>query len=332
MHAHRSRSRCSEVGVNLDPPTLFPRLWERGATLGLLSPSSPADDVRLERGMTWLRAQGFKTRVAPSAYVRKGIHAGSIEQRAAEFEGFFADPEIDGILFVRGGSGSGRILPHLDFDLIRAHPKLVVGLSDPTALLFGLLSQAGLVSLSGQMVVQLHDETDPYTLARWWSFVRGPWPSGPVPLPNGRELEVLTPGVAEGRLVPANFSLLASLIGTPYLPDLSGAILVLEEIDERPEGLDRMVSQIHLSGLDRKLAGIVLAQFTHCLPRNEKLTEEDGLRIVWKWAASLGIPVVRGFPYGHEGVACPLPCGALARLSTAPPGLEILERPTAVEA
>jgi muramoyltetrapeptide carboxypeptidase len=230
---------------------------------------------------------------------------------------------------VRGGSGSGRLLPHLDYDLIRAHPKLVVGLSDPTALHFGFLSQAGLVGLSGQMVVQLHDEADPYTLERWWSFVHGPWPSGPIPLPPGHELEVLSPGAAEGPLVPANFSLLASLIGTPYLPDLTGAILVIEEIDERPEGLDRMVSQIHLSGLDRKLAGLVLAQFTHCVPRNDKLTEEDGLRIVWRWAASLDIPVLRRFPYGHEGIACPLPCGARARLSTDPAGLTILEQPTA---
>ena len=265
--------------------------------------------------------------MSPSAYVRSGIHAGTIEQRAAEIEGFFADPEIDGILFVRGGSGSSRLLPHLDFDLIRAHPKLVVGLSDPTALLLGFLSQTGLVGLSGQMVVQLHGEADPYTIERWGSFVHGPWPSGPIPLPPGLELDVLSPGQAEGPLVPVNFAVFTSLIGTPYLPDLTGAILVLEEIDERPEGLDRMVSQIHLSGLDRKLAGIVLSQFTHCLPRNEKLTEEDGLRLVWSWAASLGIPVLRGFPYGHEGVACPLPCGARARLSTAPPRLTILEHP-----
>lgn len=321
MTAHRSHA--------MPLPTILPSLLPRGATLGLMSPSSPADDVRLERGLTWLAAQGFRTRVAPSAHARGGIHAGSVEQRVAELHGFFADPAIDGILLVRGGSGSGHLLPHLDYDRIRAHPKLVIGLSDPTALLCGLLAQAGLASISGQMVVQLHDAAEPYTLSRWAEFIHGPWPRGPIPLPPDRTLEVLVPGSAEGTLVPANFSLFASLVGTPYLPDLRGAILVLEEIDERPEGLDRMVAQIRLSGLDRELAGLVLGQFTHCLPRNEKLTEEDGLRLVWEWAASLEVPVVRGFPYGHEAVACPLPCGVRARLTTDPAGLEILGEPYA---
>ncbi|MEZ4651086.1 MAG: LD-carboxypeptidase [Candidatus Eisenbacteria bacterium] len=292
-----------------------------------MCPSSPADDVRLERGVAWLHAQGFETVLAPSAHVRRGIHAGTVEQRARELESFFTNPEIDGILFVRGGSGSAPLLLELDYDLVRANPKLVVGLSDPTALVLGLLSQTGLVSLSGQMVVQLHEETPSYTQERWWDFVRGPWPAGPIPLPEGAELEVLSPGTAEGTLVPANFAVFSALIGSPFLPNLDGAILVLEDIDERPEGLDRMVAQMRISGLDRGLGGLVLGQFTHCTPRNEKLTEEDGLRLIWEWAESLDIPVLRGFPYGHEAVACPLPCGARARIETAPPSLSILDAP-----
>ena len=295
-----------------------------------MSPSSPADDVRVERGLAWLHSNGFETVLAPSASVRGGIHAGTVEERARELESFFRDSTIDGILFVRGGSGCAPLLLELDFDLIRAHPKLVVGLSDPTALLLGLLSQTGLVSLSGQMVVQLHEDTPAYTQERWWSFVRGPWPTGLVPLPEDRTLDVLVPGSAEGPLVPANFAVFSSLIGTRFMPDLDGAILVLEDIDERPEGLDRMVSQMRLSGLDQRLAGLVLGQFTHCVPRNEKLTEEEGLQLIWEWASGLGIPVLRGFPYGHEAVACPLPCGARARISTTPPSLSILDAPAAL--
>lgn len=308
------------------PPHL-PPLWRPGATLGLMSPSSPADETRLERGVAWLHSHGFHTRIAPSAYARGGLHAGAIEQRVAELEGFFRDPEVTGILLVRGGSGSARLLPQLDFEMIRQNPKLVVGLSDPSALLLGLLSRAAVAGISGQMVVQLHDEMDPYTEARWWSFVRGPWPEGPIPLPPGHRLRTLAPGDAVGPLIPSNFSLFASLVGTPYLPPLDGAILVLEEIDERPEGLDRMVAQLELSGIGRRLGGLVLAQFTHCVPRNDKLTEADGLRVVEEWAESLGIPVVAGFPYGHEAVASALPCGVRALLSTNPAGLTILDSP-----
>jgi muramoyltetrapeptide carboxypeptidase len=300
-------------------PTIVPPLLGPGATLGLMSPSSPADDFRLARGLAWLAAQGFRARVAPSAWVRGGIHASPVAQRVSELHGFFDDPGIDGILFVRGGSGSGHLLPHLDYDRIRAHPKLVVGLSDPTALLCGLLAQAGLASISGQMVVQLHDGAEPYTLSRWTEFVSGPWPRGPIPLPPDRTLEVVVPGQAEGTLVPANFSLFASLIGTPYLPDLTGAILVLEEIDERPEGLDRMVAHMRLSGLDRQLAGLVLGQFTHCLPRNEKLTEEDGLRLVWDWAAGPGGAGATRVPLRTRGSGHPAALRRCARVSPRTP-------------
>ncbi len=312
---------------------LYPRLCPRNARLGLMNPSSPADEFRFERGLSWLRDQGFELTTKPSTKVRSGLHAGSIEERTEELNSFLRDPDIDGVLFVRGGSGSTRLLPHLDYDAIRSDPKLLVGLSDPTAILLGVHARTGLVSVSGQMVVQLHEEAEPYTVESWRHLVHGPWPQGHWPLPDETTLQTRVSGEAQGRLFPFNFSLFTTLIGTPYLPDLSDAILVIEEIDERPEGLDRMVAQFEASGLDRQIGGIVLAQFTHCLPRNEKLTEEDGLRVVWEWAAGLGVPVVSGFPYGHEKLASSLPCGAPARLIAPEPGagnptLEVLASPS----
>ena len=304
---------------------LFPPLWRTGARLGLLNPSSPTDEARLARGVAWLESRGFEVVLAPSTGARRGIHAGSPAQRAEEFNGFQRDPAIDGILCVRGGTGSMSILDRIDYEAVRAHPKLVVGLSDPTALMLALHARTGLVSIAGEMVVQLLEAMHPYTEARWWDAVRGPWPAGSVALPEGHRLEVLHPGVAEGPLFPVNFALFANLIGTPFLPDLEGAILLLEEIDERPESLDRMVDRLRLSGIAGRLGGIVLGQFTHCLPRNEKLTEEDGLRLVWGLARSLGVPALARFPHGHEAICCSLPLGARARISSDPPGLRLLE-------
>jgi len=279
---------------------------------------------------------------------------------------FFLDPTIDGILCVRGGTGSLPILPLLDHDAIAAHPKWIVGLSDPSALLLGLFARSGLVSISGQMVVQLHEGMQEYTETHWKGMLRGDWPEYlgnnprwsppwvvPAPptdaganqaspsetdrqaLPGAwmdpatglRALTTLVPGSAQGPLLPANFSMMTRLIGTPYLPSLDGAILLLEEIDERPEGLDRMVAHLALSGLDRKLAGLVLGQFSGCTPRNEKMTERDGLEEVWTWARSLGIPVLAGFPYGHERLATAVPVGATVQIEQDPPGLRLLETP-----
>jgi muramoyltetrapeptide carboxypeptidase len=308
-------------------PPLFPPLWRPGARLGLSTPSSPTDEARLVRGIEWLRSRGFEVVEAPSTRVRGGIHAGSPGERAEEFNRFQKDSSIDGILFVRGGSGSMGMLDQIDYDAVRDHPKLVVGFSDPTGLLLALHARTGLVSIAGTMVVQLFDEMSPYTMERWWELVRGPWPRGPLPLPEGHSLEVLHPGTCEGRLFPVNFSLFSSLVGTSYLPDLEGAILLLEDVDERPESLDRMVNLLRLSGIGGRLGGIVLGQFTNCMPRNEKLTEADGLRLVWDLARSLGIPALASFPHGHEFVSCSLPLGTRARLTTDPPGLSLLDAP-----
>jgi muramoyltetrapeptide carboxypeptidase len=292
-----------------------------------LTPSSPTDEARLVRGVGWLKARGFEVVEAPSTRVRGGIHAGTPAERALEFNAFQKDPSIDGMLCVRGGSGSMGMLDQIDFEAVRERPKLVVGFSDPTALLLALHARTGLVSIAGTMVVQLFDEMHPYTEQRWWEAVRGPWRRGPLPLPDGHALEVLHPGTCEGTLFPVNFSLFSSLIGTSYLPDLEGAILLLEDVDERPESLDRMVNLLRLSGIGARLGGIVLGQFTNCMPRNEKLTEADGLRLVWDMARSLGIPALARFPHGHEAVSCSLPLGARARITTDPPGLSLLDAP-----
>lgn len=311
----------------MNPLPLFPPLWRTGARLGLLSPSSPTDEARLVRGVAWLRSNGFEVVEAPSTRVRGGIHAGSPAERAEEFNRFQKDPSIDGILCVRGGSGSMAMLDQIDYEAVRARPKLVVGFSDPTALLLGLHARTGLVSVAGAMVVQFFDDMPPYTKDRWWDAVRGPWPRGPLPLPEEHTLEVLHPGTSEGPLFPVNLCLFTSLIGTTYLPDLEGAILLVEDVDERPESLDRMVNLIRLSGIGERLGGIVLGQFTNCLPRNNKLTEEDGLRLVWDLARSLGIPALARFPHGHEAISCSLPFGSRVRITTDPPALTLLDAP-----
>jgi muramoyltetrapeptide carboxypeptidase len=182
--------------------------------------------------------------------------------------------------------------------------------------------------VAGPVLVQFGPEMPEYTWASWERMVRGPFLPGPLPLPEdcaARPLPGSPDGVAEGTLLPCNLSLLASLIGTPYLPALGGAILALEEVHETPQSLDRMVTSLRLSGADSGLAGVVLGQFTECLPRNPDVTEEEGRRVVREWAASLGVPVLADFPFGHEPLCCTLPFGTRARITLSPPGVELVE-------
>lgn len=306
-----------------------------GATLGLFSPGSAADPVRFQAGREWLESVGYRAKLGASApndsapAFGSRLHAAPPEVRARDFAALWRDPTVDGLVCVRGGSGTLGLLPHLDFaDLASTPPKLLVGMSDVTALSLALHARLGLAGIVAATVVQLSRRMSAYTSDRWLALVRGPFASGEMPLPKGTSLEVLYDGEAEGTLLPANLSLLTSLIGTPYLPPLDGAILVLEDIRETPPSLDRMVSQLALSGVADRVAGIVLAQFTDCRSREAHVSEEDGRSVVRAWARSMRVPVLEGFPHGHDRVSAALPLGTRARIGTSPPRLELLEAPT----
>lgn len=302
----------------------------RPMTLGLVSPGSPPREEPFEKGIAWLEANGFRIRRGTTARPGLGLHAGSPEERAADFQRMMEDPEVQAVLCTRGGGGTMGILPHLDYRRIRQRPKPVIGLSDITALHLALYKSCGMPGISAQVLVQLADKADEYTRQGWLSMVRGETGIGPVGLPAGSRLEVVSGGpAAQGPLFPCNLSLVSSLAGTSFLPSLRGAVLVVEEIDETPHSLDRMVTRLSLTGVCDGLAGLVLGQFTGCVPRGGTVTEEEGRSRVREWALGLGVPVLAGFPYGHESVCCALPFGTRVRLTTDPPGLDLLDYPPA---
>jgi muramoyltetrapeptide carboxypeptidase len=297
--------------------------------LGLFSPGSPSRPDPFAQGLAWLTAHGFTVVRTEGDPVGSGLHAGPPQERAAALHRLASDPEVEAVLCVRGGSGTPAILPHLDFDLLRRHPKTIIGMSDVTALHLAGLASGGPPGISAPMVVQLSAELPGYSAESWLRAVRGPFPAGEVPLPPGAALEAVVgagaPDEAEGFLVPCNLSLLAALVGTRFLPSLDGGILVLEEIQETPQSLDRMVTQLSLSGALRGIRGLILGQFTECCPHGEGVREEDGRDLVLAWARALRVPALAGFPYGHEPICCALPVGARARVTIHPPALQLLE-------
>ena len=299
-------------------------------TLGVFSPGSPPRPDRLESGLRRLEQLDLRLRLGRTARGGEGLHAAPPEVRAQDFHDLLRDPEVDAILCARGGSGTMGILPHIDYALAEAAGKAVLGLSDVTALHLALFARCRLGGVAGPVLVQFGPEMPAYTVESWRRLLHGPHARTPLALPPGAQLAPLPgtpPRSVEGTLLPCNLSLLTSLLGTGYLPSLENAIVVLEEVHETPQSLDRMASALRLSGVDRGWAGLVLGQFTECRPHNPGVTEAEGVAVMHDWARSLGIPVLTGFPFGHEADCCSLPFGTRARLETAPPGLTLTEPP-----
>jgi len=277
-----------------------------GARVALISPSGPLRDVsELVRAEGHARVFGWETVVGPSAMLRDGYFAGTDAQRLADLHSAILDPTIDGIWCLRGGYGAARLLPWLDKDAIARHPKALIGFSDITAL-HAAWSGAGVQSFHG-----------PIARAALTPFTRDSFMRAVI---HGRDsagvasgAQTLRDGIATGRVVGGNLAVLASLCGTPWAIDCDGAIVMLEDINEAPYRVDRMMNQLRQSGALRGCVGIA---FGHCTSCDEQA--DDGSRtvveIVRECAVVLGVPAVIGIPVGHIDDQWTLPIGALATL------------------
>ncbi len=293
----------------LIPPPLAP-----GATLAVVSPAGPAPPGEVERGSAALRELGYRLHPMPSAHASGGYLAGPDAGRAADLMDAFLDAEIDGILCTRGGYGSMRLLPLLDYDRIAAHPKPLVGFSDITALQTALWRRCGLVTFSGpQLAKGWGKGLDAFSRAAWSEMLAGKLWGRPLPLPGDlRALEVVRPGVAEGRLLGGNLALLAALAGTGFAPDFTGAILLLEEIDEPLYRIDRMLTQLALAGLLEGVRGVVLGRFRQHTADEVREWSRPAAELLADYLPD--VPILLGAPYGHEGECWTLPLGARALL------------------
>ena len=300
----------------IKPPPLHP-----GDKIGLIAPSSlPSDMDDLERGVAYLEAQGYEVVRGRTQYEPQGYLSGSDAARLDELNRFLRSDEVQALFCVRGGYGVLRLLAEMDYEAARARPKLLAGYSDITALQMALYHRAGWPAISGLMVAsdfaghEGHDgRPDPATERLFWTLCEGAAPD-PLLGPADEALQPERPGEAEGVLLGGNLSMLAKLVGTPYLPPLDGAILFVEEIGEAPYRIDGLLAQLRLAGVLEQLSGLVYGQFTGweeeaddpTLPLDEVLAE---------YAGAVDGPVASGLVYGHIDEKCALPLGVPARLS-----------------
>ncbi len=311
-------------------PTRPPRL-RPGDTVGLIQPAGfIADPFDLNLAVETLRAMGLVPRLGRHLDERHGYLAATDEQRAADVNAMFADREVRAIFAARGGWGCARILPHLDWRTIRANPKLLIGFSDITALHLAIAARAGFPTIHG-----------PNAGANWgrlsWDAFRALAFDGATPtyqnpqresdglIQRSGRIQTYRSGKASGRLLGGNLTVLAALMGTPYLPDFDGAILFLEDVEEAEYRIDRMMTQLALSGILRRVAGIVFGQCTGCTGSGPSYGGFTLSQVLDHHLTPLRVPSFRGALIGHIGEQFSIPVGIRAEIDADAGTIRILE-------
>jgi muramoyltetrapeptide carboxypeptidase len=278
-----------------------------GARVALIAPSGPLRSPgELETAIANARALGWEPVPTREALARVGYLAGDDTMRARSLNDALADPTIDGIWCLRGGYGAMRILAALDYDAMRRQPRALIGYSDVTALHAAFGVKSGVVGFHGPTA---RGELTPFSRR---SLVQATIDSADSCGIAG-EARTLRSGRATGRLVGGNLALLAALVGTPYAPDYDGAILIVEDVGETTYRIDRMLTQLALSGALARVAGIVFGQFTEGTDPTDVTSRR--LDDVLREAADIaGVPAVAGAPIGHIDDQWTIPLGATAEL------------------
>lgn len=313
------------------PRTVRPRRLQPGDTVGLVDPASALwEPMRVEIVEESLAALGFKTKRGANLLARRGYFAGTDEQRASDVNAMFADPEVRAIHCVRGGWGCARLLPLLNWPTIARNPKILLGYSDITALLLALHARTGLVTFHGPVGTA---QWNPFNVG----FIKRVLQEGEaVTFENLKEIDeddltvvenrvqTLHPGTARGRLLGGNLTVLTSLVGSGYLPDWDGCILFLEDVEEAPYRIDRMLTQLRLAGILQKARAVIWGNCSDCSPGEGygslTITEvlQDHLR-------PLGVPAWQGAMIGHIERQFTLPVGIEVEVDAAAGTIRMLE-------
>ncbi len=286
-----------------------------GSTIALVAPAGTFDTEQCEEGARILRAAGFTLVPGKHAFKRRGYLAGADRERLVDLTEALTNPAIEAVICIRGGYGSGRLLPLIDFQSLPAAPKLFLGHSDITFLHLGLAARAGWTTFHGPNLIGMSagenkTQTVLDLLCGKSSFH---WTLGPE--------QVLKPGRVEGPVFGGNLSCLTRLIGTPYMPDTAGALLLIEDCGEALYRLDRMMNHLRLASVLQRLGAILLGDFDRCG------REEEIYAMLLEHVSDCSFPVVCGLPFGHGARNDVIPLGAPFLLDTNERVLAILETP-----
>ncbi len=318
-----------------------PARLQLGMTIGIVAPASAAkEEIHVDQAIHGLEVMGFQIKAGRHVRDRHGFLASSDKNRLADLHSMFADKKVDAIMCLRGGYGTGRLVDAIDYDLIKANPKVFIGFSDITMLNLAFLKKCGLVSFNGPMAASTFADSAPsrFSIFSFLRTVGRAEPAGSIWTDhNDRDYRIIRPGTATGRLVGGNLSLLAASVGTPFAVQTRNAIVFIEEVDEKPYRVDRMLTQLLSAGKLKDAAGIVIGRnvpdsdfaaleqkaaqtagrtvkpLPSQLPRALEPLMDD---VLYDRLRPLGIPVISGLPFGHIQDYATLPLGIMATMNS----------------
>jgi muramoyltetrapeptide carboxypeptidase len=298
-----------------------------GDAIGIISPSSPISDRRkLDDGVSYFESKGYRVKVGKNVLKEWGYLAGTDEERVEDIHNMFLDDDVKLVICLRGGYGASRLLDSIDYGIIKEHPKIFCGYSDITVLQNAIFNKTGLVTFAGPMAgVDFYKDVSQFTADNFWRTVTSS-EHVRTNFPAGEGLKSFSGGIAEGRLIGGNLSLFTSLIGTEYLPEAEDKILMLEEVEEAPYRIDRMLNQLRLCGYTDRINGVIFANFTDCIESDtlrKSLTLNEVLADYF--LKNLNVPVLYNLNHGHIKNNLTLPIGVMVKINGNNSSLEFLE-------
>ena len=296
--------------------TLKPNALKKGDVIGIVSPASPPSSTeKIFKGAEYLERLGYRVKIGRNTEKIYGYLAGTDRERASDINEMFADKEVKAIIAVRGGYGTPRLLPLLNYPMIKRNPKILVGYSDLTALQLAIYRKTGLITFSGPMAgVEMFKGIDPFTEEHFWRCVTSTKKLGVFSNPDDRPLTPLSLGKASGVLLGGNLSLVAAIAGSPYLPSFKDSLLFIEEIEEETYRFDRLMSQLRLIGAFRDAKGIIIGELTDVKTGDMTKPFLSVEQVLNDHLTELHKPIVTGLVYGHVPRKLTLPIGIRATL------------------
>ncbi|MDZ7806889.1 MAG: LD-carboxypeptidase [Gracilimonas sp.] len=287
-----------------------PKALKVGDTLGLVAPASPIyQDQVFDEMIDNLEELGFQLKLGDSVQKQYGYLAGKDEERLHDLMTMFKDDEVDGIMCIRGGWGSNRILPKIDYELIRNNPKVLCGFSDITSIHLAINKYSGLYTFHGPVGKSVWNK---FTTQAFRNTVMSPkLKDMKIPEDERENGFMISSGKASGKLYGGNLSVLTTLIGTDYLPDLESAILFLEDIGENVYRIDRMLTHLKMAGILDKINGLIFGKCTDCSSGQNSLEMDEVLK---HHIEPLEIPAFYGAMISHEDNNLTIPVGMNAEM------------------
>jgi muramoyltetrapeptide carboxypeptidase len=292
-----------------------PEKLKKGSNIAVIAPAGPPDPERLKRGKQRFEEKGYNIKIYPQTRRRLSYLAGDDKARASALNEAFGDDRIDAIICARGGYGTLRLLPYIDFKMIKNNPKIFIGYSDITILLLAIFKKCGFVTFHGPMMaIEFGKKIKRYTEDRFFNLVGGLSNEAAIAIPKEYKISVISGGMAKGRIVGGNLCLMTKLIGTGLLPSFKNRIVFFEDTEEEPYRIDGYLSQLFQATDFGEAAGYVIGEFTRAEPKFGDMIGWNVKQVINDYFTGINKPIIYGFPCGHGKEKITIPIGVRSEL------------------